>query len=145
MGKSWRVESTDADFARMLNLRCTHETKHATCEGTDTRQTAYYTPEFADRVLYYMLRYPSCPVSALAIDEQVYLATKVLGEQTKDSHDSCDKLRAMGTCETTAEGGHMATTLKDPSCLGLGLVRHVSVLLKRNQWAAQALENMNNE
>ena len=76
MGRSWRIESTLASFAKDLHLICQHDTKHATCEGCDTRHTTYYTPEFAKRVCRLMLRYPELPAIDLAISEEAYLAAK---------------------------------------------------------------------
>lgn len=56
LGKEWRVECTDDVLGRKLHMPCACVRgleQHALCEGRMTRKSAYYTPEFARRVLYH--------------------------------------------------------------------------------------------
>ena len=62
IGKEWRVESTSKQFAEQLHLPCLHKLcpgNHTTCEGSLTRRSAYYTPKFAKRVVYYLQKVPA--------------------------------------------------------------------------------------
>ena len=59
LGKEWRIESTSASFAHAVQLPCPGEhckKQHAQAEGSDVSKTAFYSPEFAKRVVYHMLR-----------------------------------------------------------------------------------------
>ena len=59
LGKEWRVESTSATFAQRIHCPCpTTECrkKHAPSLGKNLRSTAYYSPEFARRVVHHVLR-----------------------------------------------------------------------------------------
>ena len=52
ISKGWKFMSTSYHVAQRMDLPCTckKETTHVSCEGSLTRQTAFYTPEFARRV-----------------------------------------------------------------------------------------------
>ena len=55
LGKEWRVEST----TRAIHCPCqgpTCKKSHGQAEGQDLKQTAFYTPELARRVLHHMIR-----------------------------------------------------------------------------------------
>ena len=59
LGKEWRVESTSASFGHAIHLPCPSKeckSKHGPSEGSDLRGTAFYSPEFARRVVYHMRR-----------------------------------------------------------------------------------------
>ena len=59
LGKEWRIESTSASFAHAAQLPCPGEhcrKHHAHAEGSDVSKTAFYSPEFAKRVVHHMLR-----------------------------------------------------------------------------------------
>lgn len=52
LGKGWKLMSPSEELVRHLSLRCTTDHPHGKCEGHRTcRQTAFYTPEFAKRVI----------------------------------------------------------------------------------------------
>ena len=52
ISKGWKLMSTSSHMAKRVDLPCTcqKETEHVGCEGSLTRKTAFYTPEFARRV-----------------------------------------------------------------------------------------------
>ena len=55
LGKEWRVESTNPNFASKLHLTCRGvECEGLKCEGLTTRQTAFYTPQMVRRIVFYM-------------------------------------------------------------------------------------------
>ena len=56
--KEWKTMTTHQHMADMLNQRCRCPSgyKHAKCEGGVARGTAYYTPEFAKRVVTVLLQ-----------------------------------------------------------------------------------------
>ena len=57
VGKEWRVESTSEHFAKHMHLPCQGGAcagTHVACEGNLTRASAFYTPKFASRAVYYM-------------------------------------------------------------------------------------------
>ena len=57
VGKEWRVESTSEHFAKHMHLPCQGGAcagTHIACEGNLTRASAFYTPKFASRAVYYM-------------------------------------------------------------------------------------------
>ena len=59
LGKEWRMEVTHRELGEKLHCVCKcqpHELPHATCEGSLTRASAYYTPEFARRAVFHMSR-----------------------------------------------------------------------------------------
>ena len=51
--KGWKLMTTHKRLSRMMDLpcKCYKDTKHAKCEGRLTGLSAYYTPEFAKRVV----------------------------------------------------------------------------------------------
>lgn len=52
LGKGWKLQSNNRSFAEHMNLRCSGDHEHGTCEGSKTcRSTAFYTPEFVKRAL----------------------------------------------------------------------------------------------
>ena len=59
LGKESRIESTSASFAHHIHLPCPGEhckKNHGVLEGKDTRRTAFYSAEFARRIVHHMLR-----------------------------------------------------------------------------------------
>ena len=52
ISKGWKLMTTHALLARRMNMpcNCDPKRKHVKCEGSLTTKTAYYTPEFAQRV-----------------------------------------------------------------------------------------------
>ena len=59
LGKEWRVESTSPTLAQKIHLPCPDETckqNHAQAESRTLTDTAYYSPDFARRVVYHMQR-----------------------------------------------------------------------------------------
>ena len=50
MGKGWKLATTHDGIAKLMDLPCKCVSKHVPCEGKLTRQTAYYTKDFAKRV-----------------------------------------------------------------------------------------------
>ena len=52
LGKGWKLLSNNEEIVRHLALRCTTNHPHGKCEGHKVcRQSAFYTPEFAKRVI----------------------------------------------------------------------------------------------
>ena len=59
LGKEWRVESTSSTFAQRIHLPCPGlecSKNHGVCEGREVTKTAFYSPEFARRIIYHMMR-----------------------------------------------------------------------------------------
>ena len=59
LGKEWRIESSSSTFAKAVHLPCPGDhcrKSHAHAEGKDVTKTALYSPEFARRVVFHMLR-----------------------------------------------------------------------------------------
>ena len=50
LGKGWKMATTHDGVAEAMELPCRCHDKHALCQGSLTRMTAYYTDEFAKRV-----------------------------------------------------------------------------------------------
>ena len=52
LGKGWKIATTHVLLAERMRLPCQCEPglKHAVCEGSMTRESAYYTPRFAEIV-----------------------------------------------------------------------------------------------
>ena len=52
ISKGWKLMTTDEKLSQRMNLPCSchPKTVHVPCEGSVTRETAYYTKEFAKRV-----------------------------------------------------------------------------------------------
>ena len=57
LGKEWRVEVTNQRLANLIHSPCSCKGPgvHALCEGSLTRNTAFYTKTFARKVLYHMV------------------------------------------------------------------------------------------
>ena len=55
--KGWRIVTTHARLAKALHLpcRCPKEYIHARCEGSQTKKTGLYTPEYVKRAAKYIL------------------------------------------------------------------------------------------
>ena len=52
LGKGWKMLGNNEELIRHLSLRCSNDHPHGKCEGQKVcRQTAFYTPEFAKRVI----------------------------------------------------------------------------------------------
>ena len=52
LGKGWKMCSNNEELMRHMNLPCSGDHSHGKCEGASTsRSTAFYTPEFANRVI----------------------------------------------------------------------------------------------
>ena len=50
--KGWKLVSNSQEQVRHMTLQCTNDHPHGLCEGGKTcRRSAYYTPEFAKRVV----------------------------------------------------------------------------------------------
>ena len=50
--KGWKLASNSQEQVRHMTLHCTKDHSHGLCEGGKTcRRSAYYTPEFAKRVV----------------------------------------------------------------------------------------------
>ena len=59
LGKEWRIESTSPTFAKNIHCPCPSQDcrkNHVTSLGKTLRDTAFYSPEFAKRVVHHMLR-----------------------------------------------------------------------------------------
>ena len=59
LGHEWRIESTSPSFARNIHCPCPSpecRDKHAVSLGKALKSTSYYSPEFAKRVIFHMLR-----------------------------------------------------------------------------------------
>ena len=66
LGKEWRIETTCARFAECMHLPCLGsacEGLHVQCQGSLTRQSAFYTKQFASRAVRYMSQNPPEEVS----------------------------------------------------------------------------------
>ena len=50
LGKGWKLATTHAGVAKAMDLPCKCTQKHVPCQGKLTRQSAYYTEDFARRV-----------------------------------------------------------------------------------------------
>ena len=50
LGKGWKLATTHEGLARSMELPCMCTQKHAPCQGSLTRMSAYYTDDFAKRV-----------------------------------------------------------------------------------------------
>lgn len=78
LGKEWRVETTDHEFARNLQIKCEGpecSCHHVKCEGKLTRRSAFYTQTMAKRIVHYM-KLSSCKVIKRLMSD----------EQTKEEH-----------------------------------------------------------
>lgn len=57
VGKEWRVETTNGDFAQRIHIPCLKEAcqkEHTPCEGRLTRQSAFYPQQMARHVIHHM-------------------------------------------------------------------------------------------
>ena len=62
IGKEWRVETTSESFAKGFHMPCQGQQcqgNHTACEGSLTRASAFYTPKFASRAVFYMQKLSS--------------------------------------------------------------------------------------
>ena len=50
LGKGWKLATTHEGLARSMQLPCMRTQRHAPCQGSLTRMSAYYTDDFAKRV-----------------------------------------------------------------------------------------------
>lgn len=61
LGKGWKLMSTNHTLVRRMALKCTTNHVHGRCEGNKSRrQTAFYTPAFAKRVIEFLRAGESC-------------------------------------------------------------------------------------
>ena len=117
IGKEWRVETSSATFAKAIHLPCPNETckqKHAPSESRTLSQTAFYSPDFARRIVHHM------------IHDSWHIPDKAsLGDCQRESQE----LQGMdGTGCLCEMWRAWAPKLKCPSCLGLNekLFAHVA-------------------
>lgn len=57
IGKEWRIEATNEQFAKSVHLPCkgdSCEGMHVRCEGSETRKSAFYTKTMVKRIIHYM-------------------------------------------------------------------------------------------
>lgn len=59
--KGWRLCSNSEELIRHMSLECSQDHQHGLCEGESTcRKTAYYTPQFAKRVIHHIQKGNHC-------------------------------------------------------------------------------------
>ena len=121
IGKEWRVETTSATFARDIHLPCPSEVckaRHAPAKSKTLSQTAFYSPDFARRVVHHMIR------------DSWHIPDKAsLGDCQRESQE----LQGMdGTGCHCKLWESWAPKLKCPACLGMG-ERHSAHMVREKK------------
>lgn len=72
LGKEWRIECTNHTLAEKIHsvCNCVPGYQHSTCEGSMARNSAFYTPSFARKVIHHMKR----------LDDHVTLGKELCGD-----------------------------------------------------------------
>ena len=107
-GKEWRIESTSPTFARNIHCPCPSKQcrdNHADCLGSNLRSTAFYSPEFARRVVHHMLRDDQLIASKASMAQR----QRELQELQDIRWDQCNCSRLQGSIHG----------LLCPKCLGI--------------------------
>ena len=105
--KGWKVMTTHKRLATMLDLpcRCPKGTQHVKCEGSLTGRSAYYTQEFAKRVVAAILQ----EMTHAMVVQEMSGESQLPPGFGSGSMCMCDRLRAHGreqVCGACLEGDH---------------------------------------
>ena len=128
VGKGWGLAATHELLASRVSLPCMCEVgvKHAVCEGSLTRESAYYTPKFAERVTQALLQGCTHEQAMLCLSVSPYASSRErLGpEEGKENREEqeceCDVV-CHPRCETCCAMCERAKAEQDPLCLGTDL------------------------
>ena len=99
LGKEWRVETTDHDFAKDLQIKCEGSEcscHHVKCEGRLTRKSAFYTQTMAKRIIHYMKQSSSKHIRKCMQNEQTKDHQEVKMGQYKKKTCNCRLFRWKG-------------------------------------------------
>ena len=106
-----------------LPCMCEPGVRHAVCEGSLTRESAYYTPKFAERVSQALIQGCSHEESMLLLSETFYSSPRDRqeeeGKETEEAGGTCEcHLACHPRCETCCAVCERAKAERDPLCLG---------------------------
>ena len=136
VGKGWKLAATHELLADRMSLPCMcgAGVKHAVCEGSLTRESAYYTPKFAEGVTQALLQgctheQPCCVCPRALIPLRGNALPKEGKESGEEQECECD-LACHPRCETCCAMCERAKVEQDPLCLGTDLAAAIDASRK---------------
>ena len=123
LSKGWKLATTHDCVAERMRLpcRCDSDMKHAVCEGSLTRESAYYTPKFAEILTRALMHGCSHGDVLSLMSQQVYSSPRERhgpqGEEGERREERCEcEIVCHPRCETMCAACEKAKDMS-PSCL----------------------------
>eukprot|EP00439_Symbiodinium_sp_Y106_P027988 s1180_g3.t1 len=138
--KAWRVDSTWPELSKHLNLRCSGQHKKGVCTG-NVYYTAFYTPEFAKRLVRFIAKSQKEAESHLAWE----WAMAGEEQQEEESHEGGDQEGGEGESEEAEAQAGLERMSREEKERVIRLLRkiHSSTGHCSNQHLVQHLKRQN--
>ena len=127
VGKGWKLATTHQLLSERMRLPCMCEAgvRHAVCEGSLTRESAYYTPKFAERVVQALKQGCSHVEAMMLLQDTSYSSPRERlaqeggqdGEEFTTGECECDVM-CHPRCDTLCAACERAKAERDPMCFG---------------------------